>query len=47
MHMLTVAFTKSAVDERGGALKGRLIAYIPMHNVKPEYFNLTEYDTIH
>jgi hypothetical protein len=47
MHMLTVSFTKMAIDERCGVLNGRLIAYIPMHNVKPEYFNLTEYDTIH
>ena len=47
MHMLTVTVDRNVVGNHGkGTIKGRLIAYIPMHNVKQEYLNLTEYETI-
>jgi len=46
MHMLTVTIDKDVIEQKKGMVKGRMIVYIPLHNVKEEYLNLTEYDTI-
>lgn len=47
MHMISVSIGRSLVKNGGkGSFRGRLTAYIPMHNVKQEYLNLTEYETI-
>lgn len=46
MHMLTVTVNKDIIEKRGGTITGRILVYIPLHNVKQEYLNLTEYETI-
>lgn len=47
MHMLTVTINKDIIDNRKGIVQGKLLVYIPLHNVKQEYLNLTEYETVH
>ena len=47
MHMISVSITPDIITDNGkGIFKARLTAYIPMHNVKQEYLNLTEYETL-
>lgn len=47
MHMISVSITPDIITDNGkGTFKARLTAYIPMHNVKQEYLNLTEYETL-
>lgn len=46
MHMLKVSVPKEMIGKDDVEVEGRLMVYIPMHNVKQEYLNLTEYETI-
>lgn len=46
MHMLTVTIGPEIIEHGKGTIYGRMIVYIPLHNVKQEYLNLTEYETI-
>lgn len=47
IHMLTVTINKDIIENRKGIVWGKMLIYIPLHNVKQEYLNLTEYETIH
>lgn len=46
MHMLSVTVDRKVIEQRKGTVKATLLPYIPLHNVKKEYLNLTEYETI-
>ena len=46
MHMLSVSIDDSVLENGKGVIEGRLMPYIPLHNVKKEFVNLTEYETI-
>lgn len=46
MHMLTVTINKEILENTTGVIKGKILVYIPLHNVKQEYLNLTEYETV-
>lgn len=46
MHMLSVTVNEEIIESKGGVITGRMMVYIPLHNVKQEYLNLTEYETI-
>lgn len=46
MHMLSVTVNSKVVEEGKGTVTATLLPYIPLHNVKKEYLNLTEYETI-
>lgn len=37
-HMLTIELDKEVIARRGGAIRSRLYAYIPLHNVSDDYF---------
>lgn len=46
MHMLSVTVDADVVKKAKGTVKAKLLPYIPLHNVKKEYLNLTEYETM-
>ncbi len=46
LHMFTMTVAEEVIEKGKGTVKGRLMLYIPLHNVKEEYLNLTEYETI-
>lgn len=46
LHMLSVSIDDSVLENGKGVIEGRLMPYIPLHNVKKEFVNLTEYETI-
>lgn len=46
LHMLSVSIDDSVLENGGGVIEGKLMTYIPLHNVKKEFLNLTEYETI-
>lgn len=46
MHMLSVTVNYDIVKKAKGTIKAKLLPYIPLHNVKKEYLNLTEYETV-
>lgn len=45
MHMLSVTISQKIIEEKEGVITGRIMVYIPLHNVNQEYLNLTEYET--
>lgn len=46
MHMLSVTVERKVIEQTKGTVRATLLPYIPLHNVKKEYLNLTEYETI-
>lgn len=46
LHMLSVSVDESVIETGKGTVSGTLLPYIPLHNVKKEYLNLTEYETV-
>ncbi|MDO4171666.1 MAG: hypothetical protein Q4E63_01450 [Prevotellaceae bacterium] len=46
LHMFTMTVPDEVIDKGKGTVNGRLMLYIPLYNVKEEYLNLTEYETI-
>lgn len=46
LHMLSVSIGDEVLEEGTGVIEGRLMPYVPLHNVKKEYLNFSEYETI-
>ncbi len=46
MHMLSVTLHTDVIKKARGTIRAKLLPYIPLYNVKKEYLNLTEYETI-
>lgn len=46
MHMLSVTVDRKVIEKAKGTVNATLLPYIPLHNVKKEYLNLTEYETV-
>lgn len=44
MHIISVEVPTSVIANKRGTIEGKAILYIPLHNVKKEYLNLSEYD---
>ncbi len=45
LHMLSVAIDEKVIEQGRGTVYGTLLPYIPLHNVRKEYLNLTEYES--
>lgn len=46
VHMLSVSFPISTLNESKGYIIGRLLAYIPLHNVTDSFFNNSDYKNV-
>lgn len=46
LHMLSVAVDEEVIEQGRGTVRGTLLPYIPLHNVRKEYLNLTEYEAV-
>lgn len=45
LHMLSVTIDEKVIERKKGTVYGTMLPYIPLHNVKKEYLNLTEYES--